>query len=406
MGIPQTTAQYRLNYLWNTKIEIAKAINEVGKNKGISVNPRQDFAKFAEKILKLQTSVWSSAFIQVEPVGNENPRAEHWFEYIDEYFQPSEDITVDPSKQYYKQPPHSLIITENGYYKVSDLSLREFGEADAKTVASSFYVSVQSAPIIIGNSVLEYGSITNKGIKTPEYDFDEEFVGDNVASIVSQLVSRLGIVLGAQAVRNENGWTVTFDNGKVMIFSDTGTITNTYGTQLGLIYISGPPGTKTIVRIIKNTKAIFMTMTDDYSQSKTFRTFILATTDNGEDASWIHLGEGDGDIGWGSSGKFYAMLNGSLIPVELNNPLFVPFNGYRHDVYDDDCNEYLMWSLLSIEDAHQGSNLEMCQVDFGENIFIGPKIGSSSTQMVPKSYTLNNSEFAALIDNSCLWQRL
>ena len=158
----QRSTAYRLNYLWYTKQAIADAINDVGKNKGISVNPRQDFAKFAEKILKLQTSVWSSAFIKVEPVGNENPRSEHWFEYIDEYFQPSEDITVDPSKQYYKQPPHALVITENGYYKVSDLSLKEFGEADAKTVASSFYVSVQSAPIIIGNTKMECGTVASR----------------------------------------------------------------------------------------------------------------------------------------------------------------------------------------------------------------------------------------------------
>ena len=103
MGILQSTAQYRLNYLWNTKIEIAKSINEVGKNKDIHVNPRDTFISFAEKILKLETSVWSSALDS--------------------------------------QDPH-LTITENGYYKVSDLSLRQFGDASKKTVVSSFYVNV------------------------------------------------------------------------------------------------------------------------------------------------------------------------------------------------------------------------------------------------------------------------
>ena len=63
------------------------------------------------------------------------------------------------------------------------MSLREFGEADAKTVASSFYVSVQSAPIIIGNGKMECGTITNRGTNSPNYDFDESFTGNNLAEI-------------------------------------------------------------------------------------------------------------------------------------------------------------------------------------------------------------------------------
>lgn len=385
----QSSTAYRLNYLWYTKQEIASAINEVGKNKGISVNPRQDFAKFAEKILKLQTSVWSSAFIKVEPVGNENPRAEHWFEYIDEYFQPSEDIAVDPSKQYYKQPPHALTITENGYYKVSDLSLREFGEADAKTVASSFYVSVQSAPIIIGNNHLEYGTITDRGTKSPVYNFNETFTGD-IPTILTQLMSRLGIVMGVQAVKEGTNWTATFDNGKVMIFSESGDISTPSGLSLGNL-----SGSTITVKIIKNTKAIYFTTSDGLTYSAG-KSFVLATTDNNEDAAWINIGDGESIVS--TMNNLKAIVNGEVFTASGNSALVV--SGISWD-YSEQYDEYV---LVNMSGAFKSGY--SCIVDFGENLFLGPKPGRHTQTTVPASFKLGYSEFAALLDNSCFWQRL
>lgn len=348
MGIKQTTAQYRLNYLWNTKIEIAKAINEVGKNKGISVNPRQDFAKFAEKILKLQTSVWSSA-------------------------NDSED-------------PH-LTITENGYYKVSDLSLEQFGDASRKTVVSSFYVNVQSAPIIIGNNHLEYGIVTNVGTKAPVYNFNETFTGD-IPTILTQLMSRLGIVMGVQAVKSGSNWTATFDNGKVIIFSESGSISTPSGLSLGSL-----SGSSITVKIIQNTKAIYFTTSDGLTYTAG-KTFILASTDADEDAAWINLG--DDDNGSSTWGNLSAVINNEIISgLNLSD-----FDAY-YGTYKSDRNGYIMYNLIM--PYKQNS---ICTVDFGENIFIGPMLYPSLGNSIPMSYTLGNSEFAAIINNSGFWQRL
>ena len=186
MGILQSTAQYRLNYLWNTKIEIAKAINEVGKNKAIHVNPRDTFISFAEKILKLETSVWSSA-------------------------RDSED-------------PH-LTITENGYYKVSDLSLRQFGDASKKTVVSSFYVNVQSAPIIVGDSNLEAGTITNRGNESPRFNSDRTYTSDVISNFLLQASGDLGFTYTTSG----SDHTITFYNGIQMVLSDDGSIKTVLG---------------------------------------------------------------------------------------------------------------------------------------------------------------------------------
>ncbi len=399
----QDSTAYRLNYLWYTKQAIADAINDVGKNKGISVNPRQDFAKFAEKILKLQTSVWSSAFIQVEPVGNENPRAEHWFEYIDEYFQPSEDIIVNPSKQYYKQPPHALTITENGYYKVSDLSLREFGEADAKTVASSFYVSVQSAPIIIGDKRLEYGKASNRGTKTPVYDFDETITGDS-ETILDQLASRLGIVMGAQAVKEGDNWFITFDNGKTLIFRDLDSdrlefavsSPSFWNQSTDLILIVKGPAVN--FKIIKNTKAIFLSCTDARTGTQAF---VIGTTSKGCEAAFRNLGTGECLPYNMGNARLYVVFDPELTKIHFGCENLGDFPAATSEYSDTDVypghDYYIMYNSMFARSSYYG--VEM--IDFGENLFLGPKVSAG-----PKSYSINNSEFTALLDNSCFWQRL
>lgn len=366
----QGSTAYRLNYLWYTKQEIASAINEVGKNKGISVNPRQDFAKFAEKILKLQTSVWSSA-------------------------NDSED-------------PH-LTITENGYYKVSDLSLEQFGDASKKTVVSSFYVNVQSAPIIIGNTKMECGTVASRRTKSPDYDFDESFTGSSLAEILTQFVSRLGIVMGAQAVKNGNTWTVTFDNGKVITISESGSIHSASGIFLATIAYGGPTFPITF-RLIKNTKAIFFTTIDTRPTISQAKSFILATTDRGEDAAWVHLGNGEN--GNGTRGEnIYIVLNGSVIDYgEVRQIAPLPFPSYM-DTYSSDgqviySNSYMMYNVTMMEVIVTSSSFYGIAIDFGENLFIGPVIYANSEIEPPVSFTLNNSEFSVLLKNSCFWQRL
>lgn len=365
MGILQSTAQYRLNYLWNTKIEIAKAINEVGKNKAIHVNPRDTFISFAEKILKLETSVWSSAL-------------------------DSED-------------PH-LTITENGYYKVSDLSLRQFGDASRKTVVSSFYVNVQSAPIIIGNKRLEYGKASNRGTKSPVYDFDETITGDSEA-ILDQLASRLGIVMGAQAVKEGDDWLITFDNGKTLIFRDldssrwefaVSTPSFRYSVSSDLILIIQGPVVN--FKIIKNTKAIFLSCTDARSGNQAF---VLGTTSKGCDAAFRNLGTGECLPYTVGHGQLCVIFDPELTKSHFGCENTGDFPAATSEYSDTDVypghDYYIMYNLMCARSNAYGVET----IDFGENLFLGPKVSAG-----PKSYSLNNSEFAALLDNSCFWQRL
>lgn len=115
--------------LYDAKCEIADAINEVGVDYGVKVSSADNFRSYADKIRHIGNSIWSSA---------------------------------DDS-----QDQH-LLITENGYYDVNDLSKQYFDDADKFSAASSFYVSVQSAPIIVGKRNLYIGESEEITVSGPE----------------------------------------------------------------------------------------------------------------------------------------------------------------------------------------------------------------------------------------------
>lgn len=110
--------------LYDAKKEIADAITDVGEKYGIKANEADSFRSYADKILKIGNSIWSSA---------EDSEEQH------------------------------LLITENGYYDVNDLSKRYFDDADKYSAVSSLWISVQSAPIVTGE-----GWIIEKSTKVSE----------------------------------------------------------------------------------------------------------------------------------------------------------------------------------------------------------------------------------------------
>lgn len=354
----QSSTAYRLNYLWYTKQEIASAINEVGKNKGISVNPRQDFAKFAEKILKLQTSVWSSA-------------------------NDSED-------------PH-LTITENGYYKVSDLSLEQFGDASKKTVVSSFYVNVQSAPIIIGgDSNLEAGTITNRGNESPRFNSDRTYTSDVISNFLLQASGDLGFTYTTSG----SDHTITFYNGIQMILSDDGSIKTVLGNySVGTITDLN----NNTIKVLQNENTVFFWVEH-------------MTVSN---ASWPR-----GISAFGLTKPITICRETEGIPevvmitIEGENADFA----IREDGWDANCyqylytswvnsnygeaSDYIFYNLGCFTGLHhypeRGSGA-VYQKDLGSNLFYGPRVAIND---YPASCELNNAKYISLMPGTNLWQRI
>jgi len=119
--------------LYEAKKEIADAITDVGEKFGIKANEADSFRSYADKILKIGNSIWSSA---------EDSEEQH------------------------------LLITENGYYDVNDLSKRYFDDADKYSAVSSLWISVQSAPIVTGEEWI-FDESENDGSYIPE-DIDHQ----------------------------------------------------------------------------------------------------------------------------------------------------------------------------------------------------------------------------------------
>lgn len=357
MGILQTTAQYRLNYLWNTKIEIAKAINEVGKNKSIHVNPRETFISFAEKILKLETSVWSSA-----------------------------DDSEDPH----------LTITENGYYKVSDLSLRQFGDASKKTVVSSFYVNVQSAPIIVGDSNLEAGTITNRGNESPRFNSDRTYTSDVISNFLLQASGDLGFTYTTSG----SDHTITFYNGIQMILSDDGSIKTANGNySIGAITDLN----SNTIKVLQNENTVFFWvehMTVNYSSwPRGISAFGLT-----KPITICRETEGIPEV--------------VMITIEGENADF----SIREDGFDSNCyqhlctywvnsnygeaNDYIFYNLGCFVGPYhypESGSGAVYQKDLGSNLFYGPRVAIND---YPASCELNGNKYISLMPGTNLWQRI
>ncbi len=357
MGIKQTTAQYRLNYLWNTKIEIAKAINEVGKNKSIHVNPRETFISFAEKILKLETSVWSSAL-------------------------DSED-------------PH-LTITENGYYKVSDLSLEQFGDASKKTVVSSFYVNVQSAPIIIGGSNLEAGTITDRGNKSPIFDSNRTYTSDVISNFLLQGSSDLGFTYTTSG----SDHTITFSNGIQMILSDDGTIKTVLGDYtVGSITDLN----NNQIRVLQNENTVFFWVE--------YMTVINSNWPRGISAFGltkpIVIEQETEDI----PKDVMIVLAGGSAEYSIREDSWVA--NVQADILSSNVNrvygltnDYIFYNLTTFGGSYhypETGSSGLYQKDLGTNLFYGPRVQASD---YPASCKLNNAEYISLMPNTNLWQRI
>lgn len=192
----------KLAYLNGTKTAIADAINYIGEGRGISVSSADTFRSYADKIksvgkveigeatvrtltdrdsnykpckvieapentawkkVRVYVDAWSAAgskktvnyvLLTTEPADWRSGWRNYYVKDGDDY----EPITTDvppvfQTDTYYNKvetaPTNSdpLVITQNGYYDVSDYSRKILGKGNEYDVASSFYVNVQSAEL-------------------------------------------------------------------------------------------------------------------------------------------------------------------------------------------------------------------------------------------------------------------
>lgn len=192
----------KLAYLNGTKTAIADAINYIGEGRGISVSSADTFRSYADKIksvgkveigeatvrtltdrdsnykpckvieapentawkkVRVYVDAWSAAgskktvdyvLLTTEPADWQSGWRNYYVKDGDDY----EPITTDvppvfQTDTYYNKvetaPTNSdpLVITQNGYYDISDYSRKILGKGNEYDVASSFYVNVQSAEL-------------------------------------------------------------------------------------------------------------------------------------------------------------------------------------------------------------------------------------------------------------------
>lgn len=160
----------KIKLINDAKIEIAEAITEVGEPLNIKAYPHEVFRDYADKIRAIGHSIWSSA---------------------------------DDSEEQH------LLITENGYYDVNELSKKYFDDPDKYNAVSSFYVSVQSSPVYV----------TNNWVIDPSVDVST----DIPASIPHQAYSSINEL--SEYFGGSNGIVILHDNPQLALNLNTGYIT-------------------------------------------------------------------------------------------------------------------------------------------------------------------------------------
>lgn len=160
----------KIKLINDAKIEIAQAITDVGEPLNIKAYPHEVFRDYADKIRAIGHSIWSSA---------------------------------DDSEEQH------LLITENGYYDVNELSKKYFDDPDKYNAVSSFYVSVQSSPVYV----------TDNWLIAPS----EDISADIPASIPHQAYSSINEL--SEYFGGSNGIVILHDNPQLALNLNTGYIT-------------------------------------------------------------------------------------------------------------------------------------------------------------------------------------
>lgn len=170
----------KLEYLYGTKQEIANAINEVGESQGVSVTSADTFRSYADKIRSLGTAEVGKISVRTTPLYDgelgsyqkfEAPEGKVWKEvyvHIDAWSAVTQD--VDP-----------LIISENGYYDINDVSASKFAFSEVQDPSGNpkekhYYEKYQNRYIPTEDTSVVEGKKYYIEDKTKEYEVASSFI--------------------------------------------------------------------------------------------------------------------------------------------------------------------------------------------------------------------------------------
>lgn len=170
----------KLEYLYGTKQEIADAINEVGESQGVSVTSADTFRSYADKIRSLGTAEIGKISVRTTPLYDaelgsyqkfEAPEGKVWKEiyvHIDAWSAVTQD--VDP-----------LIISENGYYDINDVSASKFAFSEVQDPSGNpkekhYYEKYQNRYIPTEDTSVVEGKNYYVEDKTKEYEVASSFI--------------------------------------------------------------------------------------------------------------------------------------------------------------------------------------------------------------------------------------
>lgn len=170
----------KLEYLYGTKQEIADAINEVGESQGVSVTSADTFRSYADKIRSLGAAEVGKISVRTTPlydseIGSyqkfEAPEGKVWKEvyvHIDAWSAVTQDI--DP-----------LIISENGYYDINDVSASKFAFSEVQNPSGNpkekhYYEKYQNQFIPSEDTSVVEGKTYYVKDKEKEYEVASSFI--------------------------------------------------------------------------------------------------------------------------------------------------------------------------------------------------------------------------------------
>lgn len=170
----------KLEYLYGTKQEIADAINEVGESQGVSITSADTFRSYADKIRSLGTAEIGKISVRTTPLYDgeigtyqkfEAPEGKVWKEvyvHIDAWSAVTQD--VDP-----------LIISENGYYDINDMSASKFAFSEVQNPSGNpkekhYYEKYQNQFIPSEDTSVVEGKTYYVKDKEKEYEVASSFI--------------------------------------------------------------------------------------------------------------------------------------------------------------------------------------------------------------------------------------
>lgn len=121
----------KLEYLYGTKQEIADAINEVGESQGVSVDSGDTFRSYADKIRALGKCEVGKISVRTTPELDEDIGKCMTFEAPEGYVWKKVKVHIDAWSAVTDEVD-PLIINENGYFDVNDVSSTKFDYSEVQ----------------------------------------------------------------------------------------------------------------------------------------------------------------------------------------------------------------------------------------------------------------------------------